>query len=271
MSDKKTKDDLYKAPALEKGLDILELLADYGGSLSQGDIARALDRSPNEIYRMLTTLVRRRFVAKSATDDRYALSLRMFSLSQRHPPVGRLIDVAIPLMRTLTRTAWQSCHLGMENNGNIVIVASVESASNWGISLKVGSVIGLANTGTGRVLAAFRSDDEVKTMLERHKYAQGEPTLDEALFFKRLETIRKNGFEVMPSETTIGVTNISFPVFDPHGRAVTVVSCPYMERIDETPVPDIEQVKQLYQQLAHELTIQYGGANPDKISGFNNS
>ncbi|NRA86793.1 MAG: IclR family transcriptional regulator [Rhizobiales bacterium] len=259
MKDQPAKEDRYKAPALEKGLDILELLAEYGGNLSQGDIARSLDRSPNEIYRMLTTLVRRRFVTKSISDDRYALSLRMFSLSQRHPPVGRLIDTAIPLMRVLTRTAWQSCHLAMENNGDIAIVASVESPGNWGISLKVGSVIGLANTGSGRVLAAFRSEDEVKTMLERHQSAQGEPKLVEKTFFNRLDDIRKNGFEIMPSETTVGVTNITYPVFNPHGQAVTVVSCPYIKRLDEIPVPSMAAVQQLYKELADELTIQYGG------------
>ena len=44
-------DDLekYRAPALDKGLDILELLAATEESLSQAEIAKALDRSPNEI------------------------------------------------------------------------------------------------------------------------------------------------------------------------------------------------------------------------------
>ena len=57
-------DDLekYRAPALDKGLDILELLAATEESLSQAEIAKALDRSPNEIYRMLDRLVRRGFV-----------------------------------------------------------------------------------------------------------------------------------------------------------------------------------------------------------------
>lgn len=255
-------EDRYRAPALEKGLDILELLAEYGEGRSQGEIARALNRSPNEIYRMLSTLVRRRYVTRTATDDRYSLSLRMFSLSQRHPPVGRLIDVALPMMRAVTNQAWQSCHLGMENNGDIVIVASVDSPGNWGLSLRVGSIIGLANTGTGRVLAAFRPRAETETMLERHKIALGEPEIDHDAFFARLDHIKKQGFEIMPSATTVGVTNLAFPVFDPHGRAVTVVSCPYLERIDSLSVPDFENVTKLYKNLAAELTEQYGGVIP---------
>lgn len=259
-------DDRYRAPALEKGLDILELLAEYGEGVSQGDIARALNRSPNEIYRMLTTLVRRRYVTRTTADDRYSLSLRMFSLSQRHPPVGRLIDIAMPMMRSVTSKAWQSCHLGMENNGDIVIVASAESPGNWGLSLRVGSVIGLANTGTGRVLAAFRPRSEAETMLERHKPAIGEPEIDKKGFFTRLDRIREQGFEIMPSATSLGVTNLAFPVFDPLGRAITAVSCPYLERIDDLAVPNLEEVKQLYGNLAMELTEQYGGSVPGNVA-----
>lgn len=255
-------DDRYRAPALEKGLDILELLADFGEGLSQGEIARALDRSPNEIYRMLSTLVRRRYVTRTASDDRYALSLRMFSLSQRHPPVGRLIESALPLMRATTRLAWQSCHLGMENNGDIVIVASVESPGNWGLALRVGSVVGLGNTGTGRVLAAFRPRDEVEDLLEQHHPAIGEPEIDHKAFFAHLDRIRAQGFEKMPSDTAIGVTNIAYPVFGPLGHAVTVVSCPYLERIDDLSVPGVEEVETLYSSLAAELTAHYGGLDP---------
>ena len=44
--------DRYRAPALDKGLDILELLARTDDGLSQAEIAKALARSPNEIYRI---------------------------------------------------------------------------------------------------------------------------------------------------------------------------------------------------------------------------
>lgn len=259
-SDGQNAEERYRAPALEKGLDILELLAGHEGSLSQGDIARALDRSPNEIYRMLSTLVHRKYVTRAASGDRFSLSLRMFSQSQQHPPVGRLLDIALPLMREVTKMAWQSCHLGMENNGDIVIVASVESPSHWGISLRVGSVVGLSNTGTGRVLAAFRSREEAEIMFNSHQPALGEPKIDKKAFFIDLDRIRNQGYEIMPSDTAVGVTNIAYPVFDSLGRVVTVVNCPYLERIDDLPVPSFEEVQKIYMNLAAELTEQYGGS-----------
>jgi DNA-binding IclR family transcriptional regulator len=53
----------YAAPALEKGLDILELLSLRDEGLSQRQLADALQRSVGEIYRMLACLVERGYVA----------------------------------------------------------------------------------------------------------------------------------------------------------------------------------------------------------------
>ena len=253
------KDDKYRAPALEKGLDIIELLASHGEGLTQGEVAKALERSPNEIYRMLSTLVQRGYVIRSLSGDRYSLSLKMFSISQRHPPIGRMIEAALPRMRAITRKAWQSCHLGMESNGDVVIVASAESPGNWGLALKNGTVIGLWNTGTGRVLAAFRTDEDLECLIEQHRPAIGEPSLERAEFDAHIQRIRTVGYEKMPSATAIGVTNIAFPIFGPSSHAVAVLSCPYLERLDDLQVPSLDDIVEMYGALARELTEIYGG------------
>jgi DNA-binding IclR family transcriptional regulator len=252
----------YRAPALEKGLDILEYLANHGEGVSQGEVAKALDRSQSEIYRMLSTLVRRNYVTRSITGDRYTLSLKMFAISQRHPPIGRVIEEALPRMRAVARKAWQSCHIGMESNGDIVIVASAESPGNWSLALRSGTVIGLWNTGTGRTLAAFRSQDALEDLIAMHRRATGEPELNRAVFDDHLARIRAVGYEKMESATAVGVTNLAFPIFGPSGDVTAVLSCPYLERVDDLNVPSLDEVAELYHALARELTAMYGGADP---------
>lgn len=72
--------DRYRAPALDKGLDILELLSGIDGGLTQAEIAKHLGRSPNEFYRMLDRLVRRGYVTR-LEGDRYSLTLKLFGLA----------------------------------------------------------------------------------------------------------------------------------------------------------------------------------------------
>ena len=52
----------YTAPALDKGLDILELLSENQEGLTQAQIADRLNKSVNEIYRMISTLRNREYV-----------------------------------------------------------------------------------------------------------------------------------------------------------------------------------------------------------------
>ena len=69
MSEAKTKLQKYSAPALEKGLDILELLSlCSGGGLSQSEIAEGLGRSKNEIFRMMVVLEERGYIKRSDGD-----------------------------------------------------------------------------------------------------------------------------------------------------------------------------------------------------------
>lgn len=70
------------------------------------------------------------YVMRSSDEDLYLLTLKTFAISQRHPPIQQLLEIATPKMRALTRKAWQSCNMGMESNGDIVVVASIESPGN---------------------------------------------------------------------------------------------------------------------------------------------
>ena len=111
--------DRYRAPALDKGLDILELLASVDGGLTQAEISKRLNRSPNEFYRMLDRLVRRGYVTR-IDGDRYSLTLKLFGLSQLHAPVRRLASYATPLMRDLAQRSKQANHLAVFDRGSAV-------------------------------------------------------------------------------------------------------------------------------------------------------
>src|ERR1700753_1296706 len=98
--------DRCRAPALDKGLDILELLASVDGGLTQAEIAKALGRTPNENYRLLERLGRRGYVARTKS-ARYELTLRLFGLAHLHRPIRRLVSQATPLMRDLAARTLQ--------------------------------------------------------------------------------------------------------------------------------------------------------------------
>lgn len=246
----------YRAPALDKGLDILEALAATEVGLTQAEIAKALDRSPSEIYRMLDRLVRRGYVVRTDA-ERYELSLKLFALAHQHPPRRRLVSLAIPLMRGFTRDAEQSCHLAVFDRGQVVVVAQLDAPTYWGVAIRVGAQVGLLGTGSGHVLLAFQSQTEQALMLAEHEAAIGErpapPDLDE-----RLARLRARGYEHMASLQTQGVTNIAAPVLGPDGSAIAALSCAFVAQVDPSR-PDITVAIDRLVAAARALTMLAGG------------
>ncbi|HET8830326.1 MAG TPA: helix-turn-helix domain-containing protein, partial [Pelobium sp.] len=80
----------YQAPALEKGLDILEYLSSQSVPVSQTEIAGNLNKSSNEIYRMLVCLEDRGYIIRDQVSSKYKLSLKLYHLSHQHSVVDEL-------------------------------------------------------------------------------------------------------------------------------------------------------------------------------------
>src|SRR3954469_13746440 len=109
-----------QAPALEKGLEILERLAMSGVPRTQAELARILGRGPNELFRMLVILERRGYVQRDPTSGAYSLTLRLFELSHAHSPFQALTRAAARPIWDLTDTVRESCHLGVLVQGELL-------------------------------------------------------------------------------------------------------------------------------------------------------
>lgn len=248
--------DRYRAPALDKGLDILELLASVDGGLTQAEISKRLNRSPNEFYRMLDRLVRRGYVTR-IDGDRYSLTLKLFGLAQLHAPVRRLASYATPLMRDLAQRSKQANQLAVFDRGSAVVIAQQEAPDYWGISIRVGSHISLFDTGSGHILLAFRTPEEREMMIAEHARSKDEISLGPE-FYARLDQIRERGYEMMASAQTAGVYNLSAPILGPDGRGIAALTIPYIALVNAPSAPDITETISLLRSAANQLSVLAG-------------
>lgn len=255
--------DKYRAPALDKGLDILEFLAASAGGLTQVEIAKGLGRGPNEIYRMLDTLVRRNYVTRSPDGDKYMLSLRLLTIANMHPPRRRLLDIADPLLRAAADKISQSLHLAVWEDGQFIITSSVSAPGNWRLSLRIGSVIGLYNTGSGMVMISFQDENQRRRMIREHHLVAGETVTEPGQFEASIRRIREQGYVMAPSAYTKSVINLSCPVLDPFGNAIAAVTCPYVEHINPQESADLSTTLACLQDIASQMTRQLNGRLPE--------
>jgi DNA-binding IclR family transcriptional regulator len=100
--------------------------------MSQKDIAQRLGRSVGEIYRMLTCLVNRDYVAM-LDDNSYSITTKLFELSHVNPPTHRLLFEAMPIMQRPASQLDQSCHLTVYNQGKQGCFARWTRPAAWAL------------------------------------------------------------------------------------------------------------------------------------------
>lgn len=218
----------YYAPALEKGLDILEALCLSETGLTQKEIAGRLDRSVNEIYRMLSCLVRREYV--DSQNDKFSITSKLFQMSRAHPPTERLIAEALPAMQELAHKVGFACDLRVYSMGSQTVIASVNTPSGIGFNVRTGAEIAVAPTASGRVLIAFQT---AETMEMRISESLGElPPKDLNNFRKDLHEVAVKGFASIKSRQYEGLYAVSFPILDMDHNAIAALTVPIVPRID---------------------------------------
>lgn len=221
----------YTAPALEKGLDILELLAAEAEGLAQAAIAQRLGRSATELFRMLAVLERRGYLMRRG-DGSYRLTLRLFELAHQHPPLKRLLTVALPVMQELGQATRQSAHLVVHFARRILVVAQIDSPEPMGFGVRLGANFPFRpDRASSRVLTAFQPR-EFQDELTAELAANSPKRLSTRKVRAELAGIKKRGFYMAPSDTTTGVTDLCAPVFDHSDGAVAALTVPYLRQRD---------------------------------------
>lgn len=247
---------LYSAPALEKGLDILEVLCRSEQPLTQKDIAQRVGRSVGEIYRMVACLVNRNYVTL-VDENTFGITTKLFELAHINSPTQRLLLEAAPVMQRLASDLDQSCHLTVYGQGKQVVLCKVDTPSGMGFAIRAGAEIDVLISASGRVLVAFQ-DDETRALRIEESLAR-RPDQADPQIGNILDSIRATGYESIPSVQVRGLYAVSFPILDTQGRAIAALTVPYAERIDQVQRKSIPEVTEALGDAARTLSVRIGG------------
>jgi DNA-binding IclR family transcriptional regulator len=214
----------YQAPALKKGLEILELLATAETGLSMSDISGALGRSVSEIFRMLQVLEEHRYILRD--ESGFRLTSRLFTLGMRQPPVRDLLSTALPVMQELARNTGQSCHLAVPSGSDMVVIAGIEAPGLIGFAVRIGYRRPLHLSASGRILLAFQPRSARAGMLAEVRAAGH--VVEESALFPVLDSLAAEGGGVSPSPVLNGIMDMSVPVLSGY-VARAALTIPFVE------------------------------------------
>jgi DNA-binding IclR family transcriptional regulator len=215
----------YAVPAVEKALDVLELLSEQAVPMTQAQLARALGREPSEIFRMLSVLEARGYLRREPNGG-YVLTLKLFELSRTHSPHEQLLRVAAAPMRDLVERIRESCHLSVLHRDQVLVLCQVDSPTPIRLSVEAGTLHSAVETISGQVLLANMPQQERDILLARRSEYLRLSAVDRDGFLSRLDKVRADGWAYAEGLRYVGGCDLGVPVgsAESHTRATLTVA-----------------------------------------------
>lgn len=226
----------HSVQSVDRALDLLELLAAAGGTLTLSELANRAGLPLPTIHRLIRTMVNRGYVRQEPS-RRYALGPRLIPLGDT---ASRLVGAwARPHLDDLVRQVGETANLAMLEGDRVVYVAQVPSPHSMRMFTEVGRRVLPHCTGVGKALLSTLPDEQVGQILRRTGMpAQtGNTITDAQAMLAEIGRIRDRGYAVDDGEQEVGVRCVAAPVLDSLAPIAISVSGPAgrltTDRVDE--------------------------------------
>ena len=245
--------------SVEVGGRLLLALADSGASLSLKDLAAKAGMTPSRAHPYLVSYGRLGLVEQDSV-GRYdlgpaALRVGLASLSRLEP-----MTAAEPIVRRLAMQTGHAVALAVWGNFGPTVVRLIEAVRPLHTTLRLGSVLSIFDTATGRAFAAELPADRLRQAIAG---PLGEPVTPKVWRerLSELETIaretRQHGVSRAVGSPIPGVNSFSSMVFDIEGKPVLAITA--TDREDRLPANWNGMTPQALAKAANELTERLGG------------
>jgi len=210
---KTIKKEFKRVPALDKGVRILELLAQSKNPLGLTEIAKALGYHAGTVYNIVYTLVDQSLL-ENIGDKKFRLGLKLYKLGKAALGDTALISSLHPYLEEINAKTRLSVFLGFRSGLHSLIVDSVESNYNVRISSEVGRRFPLHGGAGGKALLSQLSDAEVDSILSENKLERFTPktVVSKKKYKEIIGKVRQEGIAISDEEYVEGVGAIAVPL-----------------------------------------------------------
>ena len=218
-----------QAPAAVKSADrtveLLELLSRTGEPLTLSEIQRELSYPKSSLFVLLRTLVARGWVETDRRGTGYSIGVRALLVGTSYLDRDPVIRAATRVLEELRAEVNETVHLARLDGGDVVYLASRESAHQLRLTSRVGRRLPAHATSLGKALLAEHTDDEVDGLLpERLEPLTPHTLTSRQELFADLAETRERGYAIERGENTVGLGCFAVAL-EFKSPAVDAISC----------------------------------------------
>lgn len=218
MAEEKNK---YSAPAAEKVLDIIELMAQRSQSFTVTEIANTLEISTNSVFRIMRELESKHYVIKNPTDSSYELTSKLYYLGNLTKSRISIIKESQNTMKYILNRTQETVLLAqLDENYRTLVIDQMESPLPIKFLSMVGHSYDSYTSAMGKCLLAYCSDSELNRYLYTTKLVpQTSHTITDPQILKQeIMRIRQFGIAYDDEESVTGLCCLACPILSAQGK-----------------------------------------------------
>ncbi len=209
----------FGVQSVEVCMHLLNTLMEFGRPVSLKELAQAADISAQKAHRYLVSLLRCNMVEQDTPGGQYrlgefALNVGLSALSQLD-----VVQIAGDTVLELRNRTGQSCLLAVWGNHGPTIVRMSEGPRPLITTARVGVVLSMSDSATGRVFSAFLPKDKTSQFLESQLNDE-----DRGKFDTLVADVRSRGLSRTRGREQATINAISAPIFDSQGDVAAALT-----------------------------------------------
>ncbi len=222
------RDRRQRVQAATTGMVLLKGLARLGGRASLTALARHVDENPAKVHRYLISMMEEGLVGQDPISLQYFLGAEAIQIGIAAMRLADPLRIAEPALVRLRQSLEMTCFIAVMGNKGPTIVRFEEPGLPVTLNVRVGSVLSLLWSATGRVFLAYLDDTQVEKlarselagMSREQRAAFNDPDPVTAL----KQQVREAEMAIVRDTNLQGISAIALPIFDFSDKVVAVLT-----------------------------------------------
>ncbi len=217
--------DVYFVPGLQRGLHVLEVIAEARQPLGATEIARQIGVTRSSAFRLIYTLRHMGFLEIARDGRSFTLGPRVLNIGFAYLASMDIIDVARADLELLRDRTNVSAHLSIRDGGEMLYLICIQTRSGFLSTINVGARFPAYATPMGWLLLSDLSTRELAALyggVAMHELTSQTPT-DIATLAQRVSQAAIDGYVLSRAIIEPGGSSIAAPVHDKSGKVVAAI------------------------------------------------
>jgi DNA-binding IclR family transcriptional regulator len=246
--------------SIERVLDIVEALSTQHDGLTLTQLSKHIDLPKSTTHRLLSTLVRRGYVAKREGGS-YQIGLKLIESVSYYINSLELQTEARQHLARLTVELGLTAHLGVLEGDQVVYIERIDVLSGVKLYSQIGLRMHAYCSSLGKTLLAGLSKDELKQVMARCTFQRFTPNTITSLAALQVELkkVRSLGYALDNMEYSLNNRCVGAPIYDYRGEIVAAISASGPPTVlTEERVPEVAK-EVMAKAWAISRNMGYGG------------